>query len=200
VEFLDRLENFIRPRKRWPAGIAKASLSAGIPVEEQAREGRALCCWGAPGFGTLVRQGKQRDSRFDDRLVEASARLIASRWRPRPPAAWIACIPSYRRPDLVPDFARRLGQRLGIPFVDCIRKARDNEPQKNQANSFQQARNVAGAFTVDRAAVRNDPVLLVDDMVDSRWTFTAAAVLLRRAGSGPVYPFALADSSSENVE
>src|SRR5207244_11723796 len=39
------------------------------------------------------------------------------------------------------------------------------------------------------------PVLLVDDMVDSRWTLTVAAVLLRRHGSGPVYPFALAKAS-----
>jgi ATP-dependent DNA helicase RecQ len=41
-------------------------------------------------------------------------------------------------------------------------------------------------------------VLLIDDMVDSKWTFTVAAALLRRAGSGPVHPFALADSSSED--
>jgi ATP-dependent DNA helicase RecQ len=39
------------------------------------------------------------------------------------------------------------------------------------------------------------PVLLVDDMVDSGWTLTLAAVLLRRHGSGPVYPFALAKAS-----
>jgi ATP-dependent DNA helicase RecQ len=39
------------------------------------------------------------------------------------------------------------------------------------------------------------PVLLVDDMVDSGWTLTLAAVLLQHHGSGPVYPFALAKAS-----
>jgi hypothetical protein len=39
------------------------------------------------------------------------------------------------------------------------------------------------------------PVLLVDDMVDSGWTLTLAAVLLQHQGSGPVYPFALAKAS-----
>ena len=39
------------------------------------------------------------------------------------------------------------------------------------------------------------PMLLVDDMVDSGWTLTLAAVLLRQHGSGPVYPFALAKAS-----
>jgi len=39
------------------------------------------------------------------------------------------------------------------------------------------------------------PVLLVDDIVDSGWTLTLAAVLLQHHGSGPVYPFALAKAS-----
>ena len=39
------------------------------------------------------------------------------------------------------------------------------------------------------------PVLLVDDVVDSRWTLTLASVLLQRHGSGLVYPFALAKAS-----
>ena len=39
------------------------------------------------------------------------------------------------------------------------------------------------------------PVLLVDDMVDSGWTLTLAAVLLQHHGSGPVHPFALAKAS-----
>ena len=39
------------------------------------------------------------------------------------------------------------------------------------------------------------PVLLVDDVVDSGWTLTLAAVCLQRHGSGQVYPFALAKAS-----
>ncbi len=36
------------------------------------------------------------------------------------------------------------------------------------------------------------PVLLVDDLVDSGWTMTLAARLLRDAGAPAVLPFALA--------
>jgi ATP-dependent DNA helicase RecQ len=35
-------------------------------------------------------------------------------------------------------------------------------------------------------------VLLVDDLVDSRWTMTVAARALRLAGAAGVLPFALA--------
>lgn len=36
------------------------------------------------------------------------------------------------------------------------------------------------------------PVLLVDDYIDSRWTMTVAAKVLREAGASAVLPFALA--------
>jgi ATP-dependent DNA helicase RecQ len=54
---------------------------------------------------------------------------------------------------------------------------------------------VIGAFEVDSELVLPGPVLLVDDIVDSRWSLTECTRLLREGGSGAVYPFALADSS-----
>jgi ATP-dependent DNA helicase RecQ len=198
AEFLNRLENDILPRKNWPPGFSDPAMKGKIAPEYQALERRALCRWGDPGFGALVRRGKQRDHHFEDQLVEAATRLIHDRWRPDPAPSWLTCVPSRRHQALVPDFARRLAARLGLPFVECIQKVRDTEPQKTRANSFQQVQNIAGAFVVDGAMVKPEPVLLIDDMVDSRWTFTVLTVRLRQAGSGPVYPFALADSSSED--
>ncbi|MDR3678077.1 MAG: RecQ family ATP-dependent DNA helicase [Acidobacteriota bacterium] len=200
AEFLNRLENVILPRKKWPSGFSDAVMKGNIAPEYQALEGRALCLWGDPGLGALVRRGKQQDHHFDDQLVEAATRLIGNRWRPDPPPSWLTCVPSRQHQTLVPDFARRLARRLGIPFVGCIRKIEDTEPQKTQTNSFHQVQNIVGAFDVDGAMVSPEPVLLIDDMVDSRWTLTVLTVGLRKAGSGHVYPFALADSSSENSE
>ena len=117
VEFLDRLENPIQPRKRWPPGLTDPEMHGNIAAAQQAQEGRALCRWGDPGFGTLVRQGKQQEHHFDEQLVEAAARLIGNRWRPDPAPTWITCVPSRGHRTLVPDFARRLARRLGLPFV-----------------------------------------------------------------------------------
>lgn len=61
-------------------------------------------------------------------------------------------------------------------------------------NSTQQARNVDGAFRLAAGELLDGPVLLVDDLVDSRWTFTAAAWLLRSHGVAAVYPLALAQA------
>ena len=62
------------------------------------------------------------------------------------------------------------------------------------ANSVQQARNVDGSLTIQAERVPEGPVLLVDDMVDSRWTLTVGAWLLRRHGAGEVWPLALAET------
>ncbi len=40
------------------------------------------------------------------------------------------------------------------------------------------------------------PVLLVDDMVDSKWTLTVTAFPLTSHGSGLVYPLALASTAN----
>lgn len=117
--------------------------------------------------------------------------MIRERWKPDPRPRWVTCIPSRNHPELVPDFARRLAHKLGLPFVGAVAKVRDNPPQKLQENSFHQCRNLDGVFEVTDAA-RPEPVLLVDDMVDSRWTLTVVAALLRRAGSPAVHPLALA--------
>jgi ATP-dependent DNA helicase RecQ len=44
----------------------------------------------------------------------------------------------------------------------------------------------------ERLRTHQGPVLLVDDLVDSRWTFTEAARVVRAAGAESVLPFALA--------
>jgi ATP-dependent DNA helicase RecQ len=165
-----------------------------MPKDLRCEEGRALCRWGDPGWGDLVRQGKHT-GRFDDALVEAAAELISVRWRPEPALEWIAYVPSLRHSTLLPDFAHRLAARLHLPVVECIQKVKETPPQKMMNYSWNQARNLAGAFRAHRASAPSGAVLLVDDMVDSKWTFTIIGALLRESGSGPVFPFALADSS-----
>ena len=64
--------------------------------------------------------------------------------------------------------------------------------RRGSAKARKQARNLDGALAVKAQRLQARPVLLVDDIVDSRWTMTVAAWLLRSHGSGEVYPLALA--------
>jgi len=192
VAFLRRTSLPIEPRKRWPdGGMPIYQLKGNIRPEFQAQAGKALCIWGDAGWGSLVQSGKYRDRRFSDELVEACISLIRE-WNPQPAPAWVTSIPSLRHPQLVPDFAQRLAGKLGLPCHTVLRKTDNRPEQKTMANSTQQARNIDGSLVTNVSRLPSGPVLLVDDMVDSRWTLTVAAWLLRSNGSGEVWPLALA--------
>ena len=187
VVFLRRSHQPVEPRKQWPTGQR-------IDAEHVAEPGMALCIWGDAGWGEEVRHGKYRDGRFSDALVEACVTAIRD-WQPVPDPEWVTALPSLRHQSLVPDLARRLAGALRLPYRQALRRKENRPEQKTMQNSNQQARNVIGSLAVDRNAILPGPVLLVDDIVDSRWTFTVAARLLRGRGSGVVLPFALADAA-----
>jgi len=195
IAFLRRVSLPIEPRKLWPAGgMPQYGLRGKIAPDEQAAPGKVLSVWGDAGWGGLVRQGKYETGRFDEELVTAAVALIR-RWDPRPAPTWVTCIPSLRHPRLVPDFAERLAKALNLPFRAVLAPVDLRPEQKTMANSTQQARNVDGAFRLS-GQPQAGPVLLVDDMADSRWTLTVAAWLLRSAGAGVVHPFALAQTGA----
>ena len=187
IGFLGRLDLDIEPRKQWPD-------RRRIAASRTAEPGKALCDWGDPGWSELVRDGKYVHRRFDPKLVDACAALVG-RWAPRPEPKWITAVPSRRRPDLVPDFAKRLATVLGVPYRAALVRVRDHPEQKTMQNSSWQANNVENSMKVQHDAMLAGPVLLVDDVVDSRWTMTVAAQLLREGGSGEVWPLALARST-----
>jgi ATP-dependent DNA helicase RecQ len=192
VAFLRRSDLPIEPRAQWQTGaLADFGWQGRIAADQRAAPGRALCILGDAGWGALVRRGKYQDGRFAEELVEALAGLVRG-WRPNPAPAWVASVPSLDHPALVQDMATGLAARLSLPFVAAVRKVRMTRPQKDMENSWQQAHNLDGAFEVTAWSGLGGPVLLVDDIVDSRWTFTVLAALLRQAGSGPVFPVALA--------
>jgi ATP-dependent DNA helicase RecQ len=180
----------IEPRRQWPAGLEEPK--GRIPQEHQAVEGRALSGYGDGELGSQVAANRgEEEPWFSDELVVAAARMIRERWKPQ--VTWITCVPSHRHVDLVPSFAQRLAAALDLPFLEAVRKVRENQPQSAMFNSAQQLGNVWGAFAV-AGELPDGPVLLVDDLVDSRWTLTVVAAALLEAGSSPVVPFALAQA------
>ena len=66
-------------------------------------------------------------------------------------------------------------------------------------NSAHQCANAVRSFSVIGGAAIPERVLLVDDVVDSRWTLTVCGFRLMEKGCREVYPFALADSSQKEA-
>jgi ATP-dependent DNA helicase RecQ len=193
VAFLQRHYQVIEPRRQWPGdALGMYGWRGNIKETLRMAEGRALSIWGDAGWGELVKRGKQVEGRFAPELVAGVADMVINSWRPEPFPTWVTCVPSLRHSTLVPDLAQRVAEGLKLPFIPCIEKLRPTRPQKEMQNSYQQAHNLAGAYVVKKEGLPKGPVFLVDDVVDSRWTMTVVAALLREAGAAAVLPLALA--------
>ena len=202
AEFMENISIIIEPKKR--AGNGAVQAISRFPVYQfpfnlvsnnlQHESGRALSRWGEAGWGEIAMHGK-RNGHFDARLVDASAKLILHRWQPEPYPKWVTYVPSKRHPDLVPDFAVKLADRLGLPCINAVNIINDNYPQKRMENSDFRCKNLDGVFEVV-SKLPEGPLFLIDDAFDSGTTFMVISALLRRAGSGLVYPFALMSTST----
>jgi ATP-dependent DNA helicase RecQ len=191
-EHLRWAELMVEPRLQWPSGMSEPK--GRIAEEMRLQPGRALSVLNDGGWGGLVKKGLAAGE-FSDALVEAAAELVGKRWRPDPPPTWVTCVPSSGVSP-VPGFAERLAAALGLLFRPVVVKTRETKPQTELENSHQQFANVWRAFAVEGVPA-GEPVLLVDDLVDSRWTLTVVGAGLLDAGSGPVSPFVLAKSVSD---
>lgn len=177
-----------------PGSFPVYGFTGNLPYNLRAEIGRTLSRWGDAGWGQIVADDKH-SGRFRDELVGAVAEMIKVRWKPYPKPTWLTCVPSHKHPDLVPDVAQRIAERIGIPFIPVITKIRSNQPQKLQQNRYHQCNNLDGVFTI-ADNVPDGPVFLIDDIVDSCWTMTVLAAILRKSGSGKVWPVALATTNS----
>lgn len=185
IEFVRRRPVSIEPRRQWTV-----PRSGRIPAELQLQLGRALGYVSDPGWGRQLMDTKHAGKFVSDELVAAAARLVRE-WMPGFNGTIVPVPSNNPTRMLTPDFARRLAATLGLPYSECVRKVRATQLQKLMENSVQQLRNVTGAYAVD-GDVPNGPILLVDDVVDSRWTMTVIAELLTQDGATEVIPFAIA--------
>ncbi len=183
-QFIKSKFGVIEPRKQFPD-------KTKIESEFQFKSGIVLSNYADAGYGMAVQKGKYVDGYFADELVDASAKIL-SEFIKNNNIEWITPVTSKRHPQLVPDFAKRLADKLGIGYFEGIKKF-NAEEQKKFENSDGQYRNANDSFEIIK--IKKENILLVDDMVDSRWTFTVCAMKMREKGSGDIYPFALANTA-----
>ncbi|HVV18072.1 MAG TPA: RecQ family ATP-dependent DNA helicase, partial [Pseudonocardiaceae bacterium] len=182
-------------RKLWPTGLSAVDvpLSGKIKPAEAAADGRVVARLTDIGWGTRLRDlchGPDQD--VPDDVVNACIKVLASwSWEQRPVA--VAVMGSTTRPRLVGSLGERLATIGRLDMLGTIDSAGGSHP----ANSARRLAQLWSSLRLpDDLAARlstvDGPVLLVDDQVDSGWTMTLAARLLRRAGAPAVLPFALA--------
>jgi ATP-dependent DNA helicase RecQ len=193
---LERVGVPIEPRAQWPTGGDRLGipLRGNIAVAERAEEGRALARLTDLGWGGVLRtlfEGAAADAPVADGLRDAAFRVLADwPWAQRP--ASVVAIPSRRRPQLVESLARGLAAAGRLPFLGDLPISNGGPSGEPGGNSVYRLAGLWDRFDASGLDIPDGPVLLVDDIADSRWTLTVAARALRRAGATAVLPFTLA--------
>lgn len=194
----------IEPRGLWPQGMDRLSVpvKGKIPPGEAYAEGRAIARLTDLGHGATLRalfatdaDGRAVDGEVPADLVPACVQVLKEwSWTERPVA--VLGIGSVRRPQLVRSLASglaRMGRLVNLGDLGV----RPGAPATAPGNSAFRLASVWDRFVLSpeqrqQLTQLNGPVLLVDDLVDSRWTMTVAAREVRLAGAPAVLPFALA--------
>jgi ATP-dependent DNA helicase RecQ len=207
---LDRVGVAVEPRRLWPTGLDRLGVLAdGEPAKgriaeaDQVAEGRVIARltdlgWGGP-LRALFRvgpDGRAADAAVPPEIAQAALRVLKDwQWAARPVA--VTWLPSLSRPRLVESLARGIARAGGLELLEPLGLTPGARPLGGNTNSAYRVRDLWGRFAVppalaERLASLDGPVLLVDDLVNSRWTLAIAGRLLRRAGAPAVLPFALA--------
>ena len=195
-ESLDRVGVPIEPRRAWPTGAERLDVPVRgrIAAEEQASEGRALARLTDLGWGGALREifaAGASDAPVSPQLLGACIRVLAGwKWDQRPVA--VIAMPSRSHPLLVDSLARGLAEVGRLPYLGALEPVDGGPSGQPGGNSVFRLAGLWGRLTAEHLDVPEGPVLLVDDLVDSRWTMTVAARTLRRAGASEVLPFTLA--------
>ncbi len=197
----------LQPRRMWPSGLDQLmgpdAPRGRIRPEEQAEPGYALARLSDMGYGTRLREllatnelGEPVDSEVPAELGRACVKVLAAwEWAEAGRPVAVLTLPSPVRPRLAQSLGRGLasvGRLVDLGQVSLV-----DEPRFFGGNSAFRCADVLRSYRVpagvlDYVREHQCPVLLVSDVVDSRWAFTAVARELRLAGASAVYPFSLA--------
>ncbi|MBG6108215.1 ATP-dependent DNA helicase RecQ [Frigoribacterium sp. CG_9.8] len=205
---LDRVGVAVEPRAQWPRGMDRLGIDVrgNIPIAERTEPGRALARLTDLGWGGTLRElfaPDSLDARASPALISACVRVLADwSWQERPVA--VVSMPSRRHPLLIASVAEGIAAVGKLPYfgaLDLIGGGPLGDPGGNSAYRLAGVWQRFGAADLILTAGRDPaagfdltsgPVLLVDDLADSRWTLTVAGRELRRAGTPAVLPFVLA--------
>jgi len=191
----------VEPRRMWPTGMKTLGVDVAgkIPAGLVAEPGRALGRLSDVGWGTTLRtllaEGAP-DEPVTEPVMAAVIKVLAGwDWAQRP--AGVLTLPSRTRPRLITSLGLRLAGVGRLPYLGALAYAGEDSPGPRRHNSAQRLGSLWRAFEVPddvRAAIGglDGPVLVVDDRIETGWTMTVAARLLRETGASAALPLALA--------
>lgn len=188
---LDRPGIDLAPRKQWPAGMDKLGIPLSGKIFDGAAPGRVLGRLSSLGWGSRLRSLLDGpDGPVPDAVVHACIALLREwDWAERPTS--VLAMTSTTHPTLITSLTERLAAIGRLHDLGTLHR-RPGLPPVSAVNSAHRVAALHDSWQVPDLSSTTGPILLVDAVTDTGWTFTVAAHTLRRAGASAVLPFALA--------
>jgi ATP-dependent DNA helicase RecQ len=184
----------VEPRRMWPTGMKELGVDASgkITAGLLAETGRALGRLTDIGWGSTLRSLLAgADQPVPPALLDAVVKVLTAwDWAERP--AGVVTVASRTHPALIDSLGTGIARIGRLSFLGSLRYRGDG-PGPRRYNSAQRLATLWDAFEVPDGV--SGAVLLVDDQIDTGWTMTVGAKLLREAGASAVLPLALATTS-----
>ena len=110
--------------------------AGNIPKTLRAESGKdSFPAGGDAGWGKIVAEDKHHGY-FRDEIVDAMFEMINDRWKTRKQANLDNLCSLQPHPELVPDFTRRLADKLNIPFLSVVIKIKETDAQKSNKTTI----------------------------------------------------------------
>jgi ATP-dependent DNA helicase RecQ len=201
----------LEPRLQWPTGMDRL----GVPVkgkikpDEALADGRVLARLTDLGWGGALREAfaaGSPDRPVDPGMLQACVQVLrewgagdsrTAGWSGAGRPAAIISLPSRGKPVLVDSLARGISEIGRIPYLGQLQLHHGGPTGGRGGNSAYRLAAVWDRLVVGPeleealAGIRGQSVMLIDDLVDSRWTLTVSGRALRLAGAGAVLPLVL---------
>ena len=197
------------PRAMWPTGMDKL----GVPVKgklkagELLSTGRILARLTDLGWGNALRTmfaSGAPDAPLDPAMAQAIVGVLRdwgqSGWEGLGRPVAVVAMPSRTKPQLLTSFAQAICEIGKLPYLGELSLEFGGPTGQRGGNSAYRLAGVWERFAVGEElrsaldACPPGPVLLLDDLVDSRWSLTVAGRVLRQAGADQVLPLVLAQA------
>lgn len=183
--YLRGLDVVIEPRKMWTAGLQRSGRIAPALMVES---GRALAFAADPGWPEVEPLMHGPDQPAPTWLLDGMDDLWR-RWSTcwsQPPTA-IVPIPGSRHRALMASLTAALCETTGLPVIDALSISGSASVRElsTKARAAYQGPRIG---LLPSAGIDGHVVVLLDDVVRTRWTITLAGALLREAGAQAVFP------------
>lgn len=187
-DYIDNQYSVLESRKQWPANGLVGDGKLSIKQQFRLQDGLIMCAYSDTKLGQRLQQEITEDKTLSDESMELIYKCLGD-YIAANNIVNVTYVPSNSRPEMLPRVAEKIAERFGLVCYAGLQKTSNTDSDEELNNSYMQWQRAWNSYAAVDTMEGN--TLLIDDMVDSKWTMTCCGYKLLEMGNGNVWPFAV---------